>query len=45
MNAFEYVTADSFEAATRFLAEQPAGEPLVKAGGIDVLDRLKERLT
>ena len=45
MNAFEYVTADSFEAATRFLGAQPSAEVLIKAGGIDVLDRLKERLT
>ncbi len=44
MNSFEYVTADSFEAATRFLAGQSPHEVLVKAGGIDILDRLKERL-
>ncbi|MFQ5807384.1 MAG: FAD binding domain-containing protein [Phycisphaerae bacterium] len=44
MNAFEYVTAESFAAATTFLADRPAGDTLVKAGGIDVLDRLKERL-
>ncbi|HEY3246073.1 MAG TPA: xanthine dehydrogenase family protein subunit M [Phycisphaerae bacterium] len=44
MNAFEYLTADSFEAATGFLAKKPEGRTLVKAGGIDVLDRLKERL-
>jgi len=44
MKAFQYVTAESFQAATAFLADQHNGETLVKAGGIDVLDRLKERL-
>lgn len=45
MKAFEYVTADSFVAATRYLSRQPGESALVKAGGIDVIDRLKERLT
>lgn len=44
MNAFEYAVADTFPAATAFLAEQKPGEALVKAGGVDVLDRLKERI-
>jgi xanthine dehydrogenase YagS FAD-binding subunit len=43
MNAFEYITADNFAAATEFLAENAGDGVLVKAGGIDVLDRLKER--
>jgi len=43
MNAFEYVTVESLEAATRLLAGRRDGT-LLKAGGIDVLDRLKERL-
>ncbi|MGE0479148.1 MAG: xanthine dehydrogenase family protein subunit M [Phycisphaerae bacterium] len=44
MNAFEYAIADSFPSAAAFLAERKPGEALVKAGGIDVLDRLKERI-
>ena len=44
MKAFQYVTAESFKDATAFLADQHNGETLIKAGGIDVLDRLKERL-
>lgn len=43
MNRFEYVTPDSFAGAAKFLSEQhAAGSTLVKAGGIDVVDRLKE---
>jgi len=44
MNAFTYVTADSFDAAARYLADASPNGILVKAGGIDVVDRLKERL-
>lgn len=44
MNPFEYSTAQNFEAAAARLEKAKAGETLVKAGGIDVLDRLKERL-
>jgi len=44
MKAFEYITAENFEAATRLLAEARNDGLRVKAGGIDVLDRLKERL-
>lgn len=44
MNAFEYVTADNFQAAAAFLEKHPGDDTLVKAGGIDVLDRLKEGL-
>jgi xanthine dehydrogenase YagS FAD-binding subunit len=44
MKAFEYVTAQSFDAATAFLAGEGLKDTLVKAGGIDVVDRLKERI-
>ncbi len=44
MHAFEYLMPTSFDAALRVVESAPAGEVLVKAGGIDVLDRLKERL-
>jgi len=51
MKPFEYITAESFEAAAAFLSEAHRSrriprrdDLLVKAGGIDVLDRLKERL-
>jgi len=44
MKAFEYVTTETYESAAAFLARQPAGSTLVKAGGMDVLDRLKERI-
>lgn len=44
MNAFEYVTAEGYELAAAQLAKSKPGETLVKAGGIDVLDRLKERI-
>jgi xanthine dehydrogenase YagS FAD-binding subunit len=44
MKSFEYVTAQSFAAAAGFLQDRPDGDTLVKAGGIDLLDRLKERL-
>jgi xanthine dehydrogenase YagS FAD-binding subunit len=43
MKAFAYITAESLDAATRHLAHA-GGRPLIKAGGIDVLDRLKERI-
>ena len=45
MNRFEYLLPESFEAAVTLLAQaRPQAAPLVKAGGIDVLDRLKEGL-
>ena len=44
MNAFEYISANSLAAATAFLAGEEAQDALVKAGGIDVVDRLKERI-
>ncbi len=43
MTPFEYMTVESLEAAAKLLAGQRNGT-LLKAGGIDVLDRLKERL-
>lgn len=42
MNAYDYLTAKSFDAATQHLAEADTKGLLVKAAGIDVLDRLKE---
>lgn len=45
MKEFEYVTSDSFSSAAKFLADDStAGATLVKAGGVDVVDRLKEGL-
>lgn len=44
MIPFEFVTARSFEAAAQLLAESRRGDVLLKAGGIDVVDRLKEGL-
>ncbi len=44
MKPFEYVTAESFPAAAEFLAGGQRGDTLIKAGGVDVLDRLKEGL-
>ena len=44
MNAFEYITVNTFESAAAVVAKKQEGRTLVKAGGIDVLDRLKERL-
>ena len=44
MNAFELLSATTVSAATKALASAKPKEMLVKAGGIDVLDRLKERL-
>lgn len=53
MKAFEYVSAESWDAAATFLAEQkaaigsgpqPPSAVVAKAGGIDLLDRLKERI-
>ncbi|MBU0638307.1 MAG: FAD binding domain-containing protein [Planctomycetes bacterium] len=43
MKPFEYVTAETFESAAAFLSSTGPGT-LVKAGGVDLLDRLKERL-
>ncbi len=43
MTPFEYVTVDRLEAAAKLLAGRRNGT-LLKAGGIDVIDRLKERL-
>jgi xanthine dehydrogenase YagS FAD-binding subunit len=43
MKAFEYISAESFDAAAAYLADAKS-PTLVKAGGIDVVDRLKERL-
>jgi len=45
MNAFEYVSTETWSAAGRFLAEADRGKTVVKAGGIDLMDRLKERVT
>lgn len=42
MMPFQFVSASSFEAATLFLADKKPGEVLVKSGGVDVIDRLKE---
>lgn len=44
MIPFEFVTAKSFESAAAFLAGKKPGDVLIKAGGIDVVDRLKEGL-
>ncbi len=44
MNAFEYVSAKELGAAANFLRTAEKGATLVKAGGVDVVDRLKERL-
>lgn len=44
MKAFEYITPESYDAATAFLAKNKDGGTLVKSGGIDLLDRLKERI-
>lgn len=45
MNRFAYLVPQSFEAAAKLLAGlPPRSSVLVKAGGIDVLDRLKERI-
>lgn len=44
MNAFELMTARTLDAALGLLAGGAKNRPLVKAGGIDVMDRLKERL-
>jgi xanthine dehydrogenase YagS FAD-binding subunit len=43
MNAFEFIAAQTWSAATGALVENREGT-LVKSGGIDVLDRLKERI-
>jgi len=43
MKAFEYVTAQSIDGALAALAEKP-DQSRVKAGGIDLLDEMKERL-
>lgn len=42
MNRFEFVRARSVEEARRLAAEKPGA--VLKAGGIDLLDHLKERL-
>lgn len=44
MKTFELVSANTFEAAARVAAGTKAADVLVKAGGIDLLDRMKERL-
>jgi len=44
MKTFELISAKSFEAAARVAAGTKAADTLVKAGGIDLLDRMKERL-
>ncbi|MFO0837382.1 MAG: FAD binding domain-containing protein [Phycisphaerae bacterium] len=44
MNAFEYLMPQTFDAALALLADGKPGKLLVKAGGIDVVDRLRERL-
>jgi xanthine dehydrogenase YagS FAD-binding subunit len=41
MKTFDYLVADSLDAA---LAEYANGKSLLKAGGIDLIDRMKERL-
>lgn len=41
MNTFDYLVADQLGAA---LAEYADGQAVLKAGGIDLLDRMKERL-
>jgi xanthine dehydrogenase YagS FAD-binding subunit len=41
MNTFDYLVADELGAA---LAEYADGQSVLKAGGIDLLDRMKERL-
>ena len=41
MNAFDYLVADQFDAA---LAEYAEGQATLKAGGIDLLDLMKERI-
>ncbi len=41
MNSFDYLVADQLDAA---LAEYAGGEATLKAGGIDLLDRMKERI-
>jgi xanthine dehydrogenase YagS FAD-binding subunit len=43
MKAFEYVTAQTLDGALAALSEKP-GQTRVKAGGIDLLDEMKERL-
>jgi xanthine dehydrogenase YagS FAD-binding subunit len=43
MKAFEYVTATNVDGALAALAEKP-NQSRVKAGGIDLLDEMKERL-
>lgn len=45
MRAFEYIQASSFDAATAYLAGDGAGDTVAKAGGIDLVDRMKERIS
>lgn len=44
MKTFEYISAKTLDAACRVAAGTNVNDLLVKAGGIDVLDRMKERL-
>lgn len=44
MKNFEYISAKNYESATAYLAGEGRKDTLVKAGGVDVMDRLKERL-
>lgn len=44
MKTFEYISAKTLDSACRVAAGTNVNDLLVKAGGIDVLDRMKERL-
>lgn len=44
MKTFELISAGTFDAAAKVAAGTNVNDLLVKAGGIDVLDRMKERL-